>query len=354
LALDPACPQAAHHLARRGESLDPAPLRARLEDARVPAARRSKLAFALGCLHDRRGEHAEAFACFARGNALAGRAWDPAKHSALVDAIIDICRGDLFARQDSGRAGSAPIFVVGLPRTGSTLIEQILAGHPEVHAVGEHAQGMPRLTRELHALRPGVRAFPAGLADLAPADLALLAERYRTSLPPAPRAGMRSLDKLLANAQMLGLIALVFPDARVLCCRRDPRDSGLSTFFTEFQRNDVAWSYDLEHIARTYRDHERLMAHWAAHLPIPVLDLPYEELVADPEAWTRRVLDFVGLPFDARCLRPEDAQRPVFTASALQVRERLHARAVGRWKPYAAWLGPLADLGASADSSTGA
>jgi hypothetical protein len=144
---------------------------------------------------------------------------------------------------------------------------------------------------------------------------------------------------------MLGLVALLFPDARVLNCRRDPRDSGLSTYFLEFQRNDLAWSYDLGHIAQYYRDYERLMAHWAEHLPLPVLDVSYEALVAEPEGQARRVLDFLGLPWNERCLHHERAQRPVFTASHLQVREKLHGRAVGRWVPYARFLGPLAELG---------
>src|SRR5262245_1254694 len=344
LALDPACPQAAHHLARRGELLDPEPLRARLEEENLPAATRSKLAFALGCLHDRRGEHAPAFACFARGNELARRPWDPAWNSRTTDALIEHCRGAFFERVDPTRAGHAPIFVVGLPRTGSTLIEQILSAHPRVHAAGEHALGLPRIARELSALRPGVRAFPAGLGDLAAADLDALARRYLASLPPAREPGLRPVDKLLANFQMLGLVALLFPDARVLNCRRDPRDSGLSTYFLEFQRNDLAWSYDLGHIAQYYRDHERLMAHWTEHLPLPVLDVPYEGLVSEPELWTRRLVGFLGLEWDERCLHHEGAERPVFTASALQVRESVHARSVGRWVPYAAYLGPLAEL----------
>jgi Flp pilus assembly protein TadD len=340
LALDPGCAQAAHHLARRGEPLDPAPLRARIEDHRLPPSTRSKLAFALGCLHERRGEHAEAFASFARGNALARRPWDPARHSALVDALIEVSRDDSFARVDPARAGSAPIFVVGLPRTGSTLVEQILAAHPEVHAVGEHARGLPRLARELPALRPGVRAFPTRRP--APRDPAVLAECYRAS-PRRPGARACAPSTSCSRISDAGLIALLFPDAHPEC-RRDPRQR-VSTFFLEFSATNP-WSYDLEHIALYYRDYERLMRHWTAHLPLPVLDVPYEELVAEPEAWTRRVLEFVGLAFDPRCLRHEEAQRPVFTASALQVREKLHGRAVGRWKAYASFLGPLAELAA--------
>jgi len=352
LALDPACAQAAYHLARRGTALDPGPLRARLADPQLSAAIGSKLHFALANLHDQRGEHAEAFTHFTRANALARRRWDPEQNSRHFDALIALCHGEFFARGAPARGEAGPIFLVGLPRTGSTLLEQILAAHPLVHAVGEHSQGLPRLARELPRLRPGVRAFPAGLEDLDAHDVERLAESYRASLPPAPAPGLRSVDKLLANFQMLGLIARLFPDARVVDCRRDLRDCGLSSFFLDFQRNELPWSYDLEHIARYYRDYERLMAHWAEHLPLPVLAVPYEGLVAEPEAWTRRVLEFVGLPWDPLCLRHERAQRPVFTASALQVRERPHARALDRWKPYAPFLGPLAQFCPASESVT--
>jgi hypothetical protein len=220
--------------------------------------------------------------------------------------------------------------------------------HPAPHAVGEHAGGTPRSARELAQGRaPGapVRPFPRGLADLSPADRAALAERYAASVAPKP-PGTRTLDKLLSNHQALGLIALLFPDAKVLHCRRDPRDSGLSAFFLEFQRNELPWTYHLDHVARYYREHRRLDRHWQAHLPLDVLEVPYEELVAAPEAWTRRALAFLDLKWDAACLGYAATERPVFTASALQVREKAHTRAVERWRPYAAHLGPLAEVAA--------
>jgi Flp pilus assembly protein TadD len=345
LELDPTSAQAAYHLARRGVELDPAPLRAAFEDGRLLAAKRSKLAFALGHIHDRRGETELAFACFTRANELAGRRFDPERHAAEVAAVIEASGPALFARAARQSPDPAPIFIVGLPRTGSTLLEQILAAHPRVHAVGEHAQGLPRLARELHALRPRLAPFPRGLLELTPQDEERLAARYLASLPPAAAAGLRPLDKLLANSINLGLVARLFPSARILHARRDPRDSALSTYFLEFQRNELPWSYDLAHIAAVYREHARLMRHWREHLPLPILDVDHEELVAQPEAVTRRILAFVGLEWDERCLTPQYAKRPVFTASALQVRETLHARGVGRWRAYAKHLGGFGQSG---------
>jgi tetratricopeptide (TPR) repeat protein len=353
LELDPACAQAAYHLARRGTDVDPAPLEARLASKHLDPAARGKLCFALGNVYQNRGEHETAFRYFVRANALAGRPWDPDANTGFVDALIATCTRELLAPAAARGIGSAPIFVVGLPRTGSTLLEQMLAAHPRVRTVGEHSLGIPRIARELASVRAGVRPYPLGLADLTPPDRAHLAARYLASLPVEPDAAariatgeLRLVDKVLANHAALGLIALLFPDAKVLHCRRDPRDSGLSSFCIEFQRQELPWTYDLEHVARYYRDHQRLERHWAGHLPLDVLTVPYEELVAAPERWARRVTEFVGLEWSPACLRYDEAERPVFTASALQVREKPHTRAVERWRPYAAHLGPLMGVAA--------
>ena len=346
IELDPCNGQAYHHLARRGRILDAEPIERLLDDPTLPVDSARRLHFALGDIYDRTGRFELAFQHFERANLMVERRWRPEGNRQMTRDIAAICTGEYIERLTvPERAGHAPIFIVGMPRTGSSLLEQILAEHPDVHAVGEHMLGTPRLVRQFAGLRPGVRGFPAGLCDLTAEDIGVLAQRYLDSLPAPPRPGLRVVDKMLANFQMLGMLAPMFPDAKVVNCRRDPRDCALSAYFLEFQGNEIPWSYDLEHFAGFHEDYVLLMKHWREHLPLSILDVRYEELVAEPEEWTRRVLEFCELDWDERCLAHEENDRQVFTASALQVREKIHTRAVARWKPYEAFLGGLQRAG---------
>ncbi|MEM7305259.1 MAG: sulfotransferase [Planctomycetota bacterium] len=346
IELDPFCGQAYFHLARGGSYRNAEALEALLRRPDLPPESRFRIRFALGCIYDRAGAHEAAWAHFDGANRGAGRCWDPDRARRVAGEIAGVCHRRMFEEQSAAapRPGLAPIFVVGMPRTGSSLLEQILAGHPGVHAVGEHGDGIPRIAKQLPNVRDGVRAFPAGIADLTADDRAALARRYAASLPGDPASGLRPVDKLLANFQALGLIAQLFPDARVLDCRRDPRDCGLSAYFLEFQRNELSWSYDLESIARYYEDYDALMTHWSEHLPLPIHEVHYEDLVRHPEETARRALAFCGLDWEPSCLEFPAMQRAVYTASAMQVREQLHTRAVARWKPYERFLGPLGRL----------
>ena len=348
---DPRAGQAYYHLARRGKYTDVAHLEGLLEDPEVTADSRHRLHFALGCIHDRAGRHGAAWAHFDEGNRLVRAGlppWDADLNRRSMRLIAEVfTRAALEPRIDPQHAGAAPIFIIGMPRTGSSLLEQILDSHPRTHGVGEHSGGIARIAKQLTQVRPGVRLFPHGVLDLRTRDIEPLRRSYLDHLPgregPLPE-GLRPVDKLLANYQTLGLIARLFPDARILNCQRDIRDCGLSAYFIEFHRNELPWSYGLDSIARYYEDYVELMDHWRRHLPLPILDVPYEDLVREPEAWTRRVLEFCDLEWDEACLRYDQSQRPVFTASALQVREKPHTKAVARWKPYEDHLGPLLDL----------
>ena len=177
---------------------------------------------------------------------------------------------------------------------------------------------------------------------LDPAVAAALADGYLAPLERDAPDACRSIDKLPHNFEHLGVVGMMFPHARIIHCVRDPVDACLSGYFHDFEAQN-RFTYGLDLIGRYHRYVDRLMAHWAAVLPNPVLRLPYEALVADQEGWSRRLIDFLGLPWDDRCLRFFDSGRPVFTYSLWQVRQPIYASAIGRWQPYAAHLGPLFD-----------
>jgi hypothetical protein len=238
-----------------------------------------------------------------------------------------------------------------MPRSGTTLVEQILASHPEGAGAGElpdvigMATGLPRVL--------GVpEAYPECVADLDRAALDRLAEGYLKRVQGRFPDARRVVDKMPQNFLHLGLIALLFPKARVVHCVRDPLDTCLSCYTTAFA---VPHDYarDLGHLGRYYRAYARLMQHWRRvfeALDRPLLELPYEDVVADLEGRTRTLLAFVGLPWDERCLRFHETRRDVGTASYDQVRRPIYNTSIGRWKRFERHLGPLkAALGQSTD-----
>jgi len=230
-----------------------------------------------------------------------------------------------------------PIFVLGFPRSGTSLVEQILAAHPEVFAAGE-LQELRRIWRELVKTRG--RGRVAGLAQLTQVDVNAAADRYLAALEALDSKSPRVTDKMPHNFEQLGLINLLFPHARVIHCIRSPLDTCLSCYATQF---GLAHTYaaDLTTLGRAYAQYHRLMAHWRAVLDVPMLDVRYEDLVADLDTHARRIVEFAGLPWDAACLRFYDTERAVTTASVAQVRTPIYTTSVGRWKTYAQSLEPL-------------
>jgi len=293
------------------------------------------LRFALGHAHDRAGEAEQAFRHFARANRLKGAHFDPAGFSAELAAVERTF--EAARRATAGPAGEAelePILVVGLPRSGSSLVEEILSAHPAVHPLGENL-GMQRVSDALGY-------WPDRLGSLTPQSAAELADAYRTAAQ-VPRGARVVTDKTLANLGRLPLIAALFPRARVLHVRRHPGDAGLSAFSLHFAEGSCTWTYDLEHIAAARRACEGHLERWREIGALPHLELPYEALVSEPRAWTERLLAFCGLAWDDACLRFHARKRAVSTPSAAQVRQPVHRRAVGRWRAYARWIGPLLD-----------
>jgi tetratricopeptide (TPR) repeat protein len=290
------------------------------EEARI------SLHFALGKAYEDCGEFGKAFRHYLEGNGRKRRTipYDEASVlAAMARTERDFSAAFMAREAGGGDPSEIPIFILGMPRSGSTLIEQILASHPAVHG-GDERPDFPEL---LDAF--GARAYPAlGAAYV---------ERSRVLAPQAARV----TDKLPGNFRHAGAIHLALPKARIIHSRRDPVDTCLSCF-TKLFRGEQAHTYDLGELGRYYRAYERLMAHWRAVLPASVfLEVDYEALVADPEAQTRRLLAHCGLDWDPACLAFHETRRPVRTASASQVRRPLYRRSVGRWRRYGPLLAPL-------------
>jgi tetratricopeptide (TPR) repeat protein len=326
--------------------------------ARVPVVERSVLGFTLAGELDRQGAYDEAFRYYRQANDLrrgalqeANLAFDGQRHQALVEKLMATYDRAHFQRvQHWGTATDVPVFVLGMPRSGTTLVEQILCSHPEVFGAGELGE-----FARLMIGRAQKAGRPAGEAPLVPlsgeAAARDLAADFLRTLGRLGGGARRVTLKTLENYLYLGVIATVFPKARVIHCRRQPLDVCLSCYFQNFQHMDFAWS--LEDIGSYYQQHERLMAHWRQVLPLPILDIDYEDLIAQQETVTRSLLTFCGLDWDARCLAFFNNGRPVQTASTLQVRRPLSAKSIGRWQKYRSHLGPLfRALGYPAETAT--
>lgn len=314
------------------------------EDAACPRSNRVTLHFALyrRCTADRE-EPARCFHHLAEANRLKaaeeaskGRVYDGAAQSLKVDRTIAFFDRAWFGQHSGwGDPTTRLVFVVGMPRSGSTLCEQILASHSQVAGVGERLD-IVRIAEELATGLGG--DWPEALTRLGPADARAKAADYMAMIERQAGDARVVIDKNLSNFHYLGLIAVLFPKARVIHARRHPMDVGFSCFEQDFIQ---PWSTSLESIAHNYALYRRAMAHWQGVLPLPVLDWPYEAVVADIEGSTRRLLDFCGLPFEAACLAFHETARVVQTASKEQVRRPLYASSVGKWRRYEKELAPL-------------
>lgn len=264
--------------------------------------------------------------------------YDVAADEALFAAIAATFDGTGAASPAGPGEAAAPIFIVGMPRSGTTLVEQMLASHPRVHGAGER----PDLDRIVAAeSRARGRSFPGWVAGLAPDEVAALRRRYGEAVIDPVTGADRITDKMPANFRYLGLVATMLPEARVVHVRRSPADTCVSCFTYLFAGRQ-AFSYDLAELGRYYRAYDALMAHWRAVLPDGfMLEVHYEDLVGEPERELRRLLAHCGLDWDAGCLDFHRSERAVETASAAQVRQPLYRDAIGRWRAYRAHLGPL-------------
>jgi tetratricopeptide (TPR) repeat protein len=347
---DPAFVQPLLHLAANGFYSDAEPgieqIKARIMDPHLSHDLASRLHFVLGYLLDLAGATDEAFDHFSRANALRrsvlkqnGTAYDARAHSQRIDRLIAFFSPEFFERtRGFGLMTEVPVFIVGMPRSGSTLVEQILSQHSQVHGAGE-LKDVSRLVTELPAKLAAANSYPECLAELNAATARDLGGAHLRELTRRGGSAARVTDKMLDNYLYLGLLAALFPRARVIHCKRDPRDVCLSCFFQFFKGLSFTW--DLDDLGRHYREYERLMAHWRTVLPLPMLEVAYEDVVADLESISRRLVAFCELEWEDRCVRFHENQRLVQTISRVQVRKPLYTSSVGRWRRYAAHLGPL-------------
>jgi tetratricopeptide (TPR) repeat protein len=303
---------------------------------------RTDLHFALGKAYDDLGRHAEAAQQWLQGNALRRR--DISYDAAAVDEVFErirnvFSRDWLEARQGVGHLSAIPVFVIGMPRSGTTLVEQILASHPQVFGSGE-TKYFADAIGEIEAARGVV--YPDVASTLTGSDFADLGNRYLTeSLRLARPGALHVTDKMPSNFLFAGLIHLSLPNAPIIHTVRDPVDTCLSCFSKLFT-GELNYTYDLAELGRYYSQYQSLMAHWKRVLPAgAILDVCYEELVEDVEGQARCIVAHCGLEWDARCLSFQENDRPVRTASATQVRQPVYKSAVGRWRPYGAFLAPL-------------
>lgn len=298
----------------------------------------------LGKLNEKDGRFPEAFGHFKASADISARVnrFDLDGYLARSEAIRTTFDADLVERLSAlGSDSKRPIFVTGMPRSGTTLVEQIVASHPDVTGGGE-MEILEVLVSDFERLHEG-SVFPQLMRDIEGGEIAALAERYLDAARGKAPDGARVTDKSISTFRQIGLAAILFPRARFIHCVRDPLDTCLSCFVQGFNRPSLAYSYDLEQLGGVYRDYLALMAHWRAVLPVEVLDVRYEDLIADQEAQSRRIIAHCGLEWDDACLNYHKNERAVHTASLWQVRQPIYASSVGKWRNYAAQLQPLRD-----------
>jgi tetratricopeptide (TPR) repeat protein len=332
-----------YHLAQLERARDRAhveQMQAVLESTRLPPERNIFLYYALGKELEDLGEWDEAFRYYRMGGDAASRVadYDVASDVAVIDKVIEVCDETWLSSGPVPAAdgGRTPIFIVGLPRTGTTLTERILASHPRVESLGE-TQWMQRVIRRISGVPGPDDVTPAAIEAAARKDPGRIAEEYLQGVRFRLRDKPYFIEKYPENILYLGFIARAFPQARLLHLRRNPMDACFAMYKQSFFR----YAYTLENVGRYYLAYDRLVRHWRALLGRRLVEVAYEALVADQEVETRRLLERLGLEFDPACLEFERNPAASATASSVQVRERIHTRSVQRWKRFEAQLAPL-------------
>ncbi|HKU17778.1 MAG TPA: sulfotransferase [Candidatus Saccharimonadales bacterium] len=312
-------------------------------DSDAPTGARIDAGFALAKIYDDLGEYSTAFHYLQNANRLKRSTveYSISGQEAMIEGIITLYSKDFINRFENKSASQLePIFVVGMPRSGTTLTEQILASHSQVQGGGELpyilklVSDMGDLWGSRGAAAPG---DDATVAD----DLTQTARRYADLTQHLWLRNPKFTDKLPMNFLAIGPIHLLFPKATVIYCKRDPAATCFSCFQHHFAENNLLYTYDLTELGHYYKLHQRLMDHWRRVLPDRFLEVDYEDFINDPETGTRRLLELCNLEFEPQCLKFHTLDRPIATASSMQVRKPIYKTSINHWKNYEAFLGPL-------------
>lgn len=331
---------------------EPAEFKSILAELKNPELDRQsiqKLHYAAGKVLNDIRRHDEAMDHFRQAK-RSTRRFDMEAYRRSIDFMIELFSPEMLAaRAGHGSASEIPVFVLGMPRSGTTLTEQICASHPEAHGAGE----LTKLRRITNSLAPKTRSpeeLRRSILDMTVDQSKFLAEEYLAHIRQKSPEASRIIDKLPHNFELIGLIRLLFPKARIIHCRRDAIDNCLSCYFLSFNE-DSTYTADLRTLGLYYREYDRLMRHWDEVFPGQILENRYEDMVSDQEGQSRRLIDHLGLPWDDACLRFFDKGGSVNTFSRWQVRQPIYTSSVNRWKNYGGAIQPLIDaLGDLAES----
>jgi len=312
----------------------------------IPVNTRQRIHYVLGSLLDKKEKYDEAFEQFSRANRLAPPPPATAEQTAIASGIMDTFNWQFLSTAPRASVASdRPVFIVGMPRSGTSLTEQIIASHPDAEGAGELVD-IGHYASELDVKLGPEPGYPYCYRKVSRQQLDSYARKYLEKLRGISASARFVTDKMPQNFIHLGLIALLFPKARIIHCHRDPLDTCLSIYFQNFSHAH-GYASQLDNIAHYYLDYTRLMGHWKGVLDVPIKDVHYDHLVTDAESETREILKFIGLEWDSRCLKFHESGRAVSTASYDQVRQPLYTRSVQRWKNYERHLEPLKRILAS-------
>ncbi len=345
LELDPDHVTAYYNLSRARVGSEPEDLK-RMEkmvnDPRLTTEQHCSMHFSLGKVYDDMGDYEKAFHHFQKGNELDTRdkPFDPRQHKFAIDRMIATFNQEFFpGRKGFGSESTLPVFVLGMPRSGTTLVEQTLASHPNIFGAGE-LNNIGQLISALPQIQGKLAGYPECATLIDAITSCQLGEEYITYLRTVGDKAERVTDKMPGNFINLGFISILLPNARIIHCHREPLDTCLSCYFQHFAMV-MPFSRDLSFLGSYYHDYKRIMEHWHKVLPKSILDVRYEDMVADHEGMSRKIVEFVGLEWDDACIDFHKTERPVKTASNWQVRQPVYTTSVARWRNYDKFIDPL-------------
>lgn len=299
-----------------------------------------QLHFSAGSLYDRMEKYDDAFNHYSTGNSMVQRGYDSDVDRAFFDSIINTFNNKNMKQfPRAGRHDLSPVFIVGMPRSGTSLVERILGCHSSIFPAGELGE-VPKLAERLANMCKGDNKFPECMHNVDASDLNLLSQEHLEYLTDISDACGIVTDKLPHNFLFLGLIELLFPNARIIHCKRDPLDTCLSNYFQYFS-GPLDYPYDLTNIATHYNHYRRIMEHWTTVIQLPIFEVTYEELIHNQEPVTHNLLSFLELAWEDACLKFNESEHVTRTASYEQVREPLYTRSIGRWRHYEKYIGKL-------------